>query len=73
MAVTGMQSESAIEGRMIEERRLVGLLGVLYVVEIVRLVGVAAGPEAGQVAAEHGLEIVWGLTAAVVAIESAGL
>ena len=62
---------------MIEERRLVGLFGVLwgvlYVVEIVRVAGVAAGPEAGQVAAEHGLEDVWGLTAVVVAIGSEGL
>lgn len=55
-----MQSESVIEGRMTEERRPVGLLGVLWgvlcVVKIVRVVGVAAGPEAGQVAAEHGFE-----------------
>ena len=62
---------------MIEERRLVGLFGVLwgvpYVVEIARVAGVAAGPEAGQVAAEQRLEDVWGLTAVVVAIGSEGL
>lgn len=63
-----MQSEIGIEGRMIEERRPVGLSVVLDVVEIVRVVGVVAGSEVGQVGVGPGSGIVRGLIVAVVAI-----
>lgn len=46
-----MQSESEIEGRRMEQRRLVGLLVVLDVVETVRVVGVVVDFGAGRVEA----------------------
>lgn len=63
-----MRSESEIAGRMIEERRLVGLLAVLDAVETVRVVGVV-GFEVGRVGVEPGFGFVRGLIAVVVAIE----
>lgn len=64
-----MQSESGIEGRMIEQRRLAGLLVVLDAVEIVRVVGVVVGCEVGQVGVESGFGPGTKRTGVVVAIE----
>lgn len=64
-----MQRESEIEGRMIEETRLVGLLVVLDAAEIAQVVGVAVGFEVGRVGVEHGLGTGIKRTGVVVAIE----
>lgn len=63
------QSHSEIEERVIEERRLVGLLVVLDVVEIVRVVGAAVGSGVGRVGVEPELGIGIKRTGGVVAIE----
>lgn len=64
-----MQHESGIEGRTIEERRLVGLLVVLDAVEIVRVVGVVVGLEVDRAGVEYGLGTGIRRTGVVVAIE----
>ena len=69
MAVIEVQSESGIEGRMIEERRRVGLSVVLDAVEIVRAVGVVVGSEVGRVGLEPGTGTGIKRTGVVVAIE----